>query len=81
MSNHKPLDPSLKGSRAHICHAAGHTPLRFGPRAPYLDPGHEVPDQNEPTTTHPVSQHKQFKGHQAGHGAHVHIKPHFRGAR
>jgi hypothetical protein len=81
MSSRKPLDPSLSGSRAHISHAAEHTRLRFGSRPAHMNPAFQVPDQNEPTTANPVPQHKQFKGHQAGHSGHVSIKPHFRGAR
>lgn len=29
----------------------------------HLDPGFQVPNQNEPTPSNPISQHKQFKGH------------------
>jgi len=37
-----------------------------GQRPPYMNPNFQVPHQNEPTAAHPVSQHKQFKGHTAG---------------
>jgi hypothetical protein len=41
-----------------------------GRRPPFTNPGFQVPDQNEPTPENPVSQHKQFKGHMAGHHGH-----------
>ena len=78
MANSKPLDPAPAGARAHISHAAEHTRLQFGSQAPYLNPHHEVPVQNEPTAEHPVSQHKQFKGH--GTGTHI-PTPHLKGTR
>jgi hypothetical protein len=34
-----------------------------GTRSPHLNPNFEVLHQNEPTPEHPISQHKQFKGH------------------
>ena len=80
MANHKPHDPAPAGARAHISHAAKHTRLQFGSQAPYLNPHHEVPVQNEPTAEHPVSQHKKFKGHGEGPGAHI-PTPHLKGTR
>ena len=46
----------------------------FGRRLPYLEPGFEVENQNEPTTANPISQHKQFKGHSTSHTARKPIK-------
>lgn len=48
----------IKFPERHIAGA-----LRGGKRLPYLNPGFEVRDQNEPTDANPISQHKQFKGH------------------
>ena len=56
---------SKGAGRAHICHPEAHTRgiLKGGKRLPHLNPGFEVKNQNEPTPSHPISQHKQFKGH------------------
>jgi hypothetical protein len=72
--------PSNPRARAHICHAGEHTKLRFGPRLPHLNPDCQVPNQNEPTDAHPVSEHKQFKGHKAGSSSHIR-QPHLKGQR
>lgn len=52
-----------------IRHAARHITriFRGGKRHPQFDPNYEVRDQNEPTPQNPISQHKQFKGHET-HG-------------
>jgi hypothetical protein len=57
-------------ARACIEHAEAHTAGigKGGRRLAYLSPDHEVLHQNEPTPAHPVSQHKQFKGHSTYHG-------------
>jgi hypothetical protein len=62
--------------RAHICHPELHTAgiMKGGPRLPHLNPHFQVVHQNEPTPAHPVSQHKQFKGHSTAHTAHRPIK-------
>lgn len=55
------------------CRSAGRAPMpskgriTSGPELNYLNPHHEEPNQNEPTAAHPVSQHKQFKGHSTAH--------------
>lgn len=56
------------GARATIkyhpnlsCYSPGKRPAQF-------NPNFQVPHQNEPTSAHPVSQHKQFKGHSTGAG-------------
>jgi hypothetical protein len=54
--------PKLKGDHLAGC-------CQGGPQLPYLNPHHEVVHQNEPTPSHPVSQHKQFKGHSTAHSA------------
>jgi hypothetical protein len=51
--------------RAYIEHPEMHTSgiCQGGKRLPHMDPGFQVPHQNEPTPANPISQHKQFKGH------------------
>lgn len=62
----------MSKGRAHICHPEAHLRgvMRGGKRPPYMNPGFEVKNQNEPTPENPISQHKQFKGHSTagGHG-------------
>lgn len=52
--------------RAHITHTPNLSVYSRGTRPAQFDPSFEVPNQNEPTSAHPVSQHKQFKGHTTG---------------
>lgn len=55
--------------RAHICYEPKLRTHTTGKRPAYMNPGFEVRRQNEPTDAHPVSQHKQFKGHSTAHSA------------
>jgi hypothetical protein len=52
--------------RAHICYEPKLSTHSPGRRHAQFDPGFQVMHQNEPTPAHPVSQHKQFKGHSTG---------------
>lgn len=58
-----------KPSRARACieNAAAHIRgiFRGGKRLEQFNPNYEVRHQNEPTEGHPISMHKQFKGHTA----------------
>lgn len=55
--------------RARIIHEPRLSTKSPGRRLSQLNPGFEVPNQNEPTSANPVSQHKQFKGHSTGGGS------------
>lgn len=67
MSKHR--YPKHKGAKPRGCisHAAEHIrgALKGGKLHSQFDPHFEVKHQNEPTTEHPIQQHKQFKGHTA----------------
>lgn len=52
--------------RAHITHVPQLSTKSPGRRLSQLNPNFEVVNQNAPTAAHPVSQHKQFKGHSTG---------------
>jgi hypothetical protein len=57
------VSKGMPGGR--IRHAARHIAgiFRGGKLPQFNNPHYEVKDQNEPTPQNPISQHKQFKGH------------------
>lgn len=63
------MSKSKGNGRARITHVPKLSTHTNGKRPAYMNPGFQVPHQNEPTSAHPISQHKQFKGHSTSHTA------------